>query len=219
MRAIVPPRASFPVEPEITSDQELNEALHEIGMLKAHGERQTAVFKLKLAELSDELQRSLKVSVQNEKKREDLEIVDHVKALEAAIEDYAKENRDKLLEKGKKSREFTHGKIAWVSVREGIEYVKGCDSKSAIKKLESTTQILAKFLKLMASVFFVGKLPLSLICEPKITLSTKKALEAYQQKKLTKRDLRNFDMKVVGGGKAERFEVKPHKVVLDSEAA
>lgn len=213
----LPARAAFPRNPKIDSDQELNEAVGEIGYMIAYEAYQKNQLKLRIDELTAEFQARLKVSVQKEKLP--LSISEYRNNLHAAVEKYCKKNRVKLLEDDKKSREFTHGTIGWRDTRAAIDFCEGYTASKVEKLLDSivTGGVLKRVRKLAASLFFVGTRPVSLVCEPKLAFSKTNAMKAYQDGKLKDEHLEAIGVQYVEA--SEDFYIKANDVALKSEAA
>lgn len=211
------PRAAFPANPKVNSDQELNEALHEIGYLTAVEAEHKAELKRRVEELTDEYQNRLSVGIGSEKKT--VPIAEHVNKLNQAIEKYCSKNRGKLLEGDKKSREFSHGTVGWREGKDRIDFCEGYSS-SKVEKLVDTTVaggVLKKIRKLLESLHFVGTRAVSLVCEPKLAFSKTNTLKAYKDGKLKDEHLDAIGVCFVAGD--EQFYIKPNDVALQSESA
>jgi len=212
----LPARAAFPRKPKIDSDQVLNEALHEIGYMDAYEAEQKAALKLRIDELTAEFQERLTIHAQKEKLP--MSIAEYRNSLNEAIEKYCTKNRVKILEDDKKSREFTHGTIGWRDSKAKIDFCEGYSGSKVEKLVDKivTGGVLKRVRKLLASLFFVGTRPVSLICEPKLSFSKTSTLKAYQDGKLKDEHLDAIGVCYVEPG--EDFYIKPNDVALISEA-
>ncbi len=210
------PPTEFTLDPTIENDEELGKAVGELLYMRHAHEQFQAAIKLQIAELKKQAEAGCSVDVRDAD--EPVSVGEYAEKLHAAIESYSRKNRAKLLERGKKSRDFTHGTIGWQKKPARIDIAAGKTSADVVQLIKDSAPSLIKRLRgVLASLSFMGTRQIALVAEPDIKLSKSNAQNAYDAKQLSDKHLKKIGLKYFPG--SEEFYVKPHKTPLKPEAA
>lgn len=207
------PAAIQPVE--IKSVDDLDAALKEWGELNSKEATLTQAVKLKVNTLLTECQQKMVVDVDGKQ----VSIEARRSALDAGVRQYCVPNKAKLLEGlSTKSRNLTHGTIAWRGVPQKLVDTDAAKPESTASKFIATLVAIArKAIKKVELTLFP-----ELMCTEVVSINVEwnrtLLFEKYKSGEITLAQLKTAGFDIEGGKEAEEtFSAKPTEVLVKSE--
>lgn len=147
--------------------------------------------------------------------KEALAIAEWRSQLEAAIEKYAKRNKDELLEEGKKSREFNHATLKWTKQKPSLKPLGDFTAAGNPKPLDKVITFLREALGRCADL--VGAFAARFL-DVKVAYRKTELLKAMRDKELTAAELRKIGYELDEGEDAFSIELKIDEVASTGAA-
>lgn len=179
--------------PKIESDESLELALAEFCRVDAVEKQVKARTSDATARIRQEYAESLVVSVGKEK---ELPLADWKESLEKAIEKYAKRNKARWIEDGKKSRDFNHGTIGWRKGKPSVQPIGDFTSAGDPGPLDQVIELIRKAMTACAKM--VGALRARFI-DVKVGYRKAELLKAIKDKELDPEELAKIGFEYQNG--------------------
>jgi phage host-nuclease inhibitor protein Gam len=193
----------------INSVAELDAALAELGRIAGLEQQLQAECNAELQRVTSNYQAKMVVFVDDEA----VAFTDRAAALMAQCEAYCVDHRDELLASGGKTRELTHGKIAWHAQKDALELIDTRDKEGWLSKVlgavvETVTSLLNRT-KAVAGI--------SLGQVVKVKYSFDKAEIRKAAGTLNKRQLASLGFKLVE--RPEKLTIEPTTALVEQHSS
>jgi phage host-nuclease inhibitor protein Gam len=158
----------------LTTQEDVNAALHELGWLKQRAEVVEAETKQGISQLKEQAARELMVEIDGET----LSCADRIAELGDAIEACWRRKAKKWLDPGSESKEFAHGKVGFRRAPDVVAFIGERDERTVLKTFAEKASIRTLIEKWLSA--FLGKLRLGEIIRLKYELDKDAIKQAWQ---------------------------------------
>lgn len=198
---------------QVTTDQELDDALAETARLEAKLDTLENQCNNEIAAAKSATQAKAVTLVDGSAVR----IPDRIRELYEGIAEYCRANKDTLIPnpKEKKSKAFTHGEIGWRAKRKSVQDVPTKEAEEAQQTLikRMITAVITLFMTI--SIKGLKAIRADRLFNVKIEIKKAAVLDLYQNEQITEEQLEILGLKVTGGEdelwiKASSVTVSPH---------
>jgi len=194
------PKRRLKAAPQITSRQELDDALAELSAIDTRKRKLAAELKKSIEHAKNGCEALQLVKVG----RSTVSFSDRSKELQAAVEAYCNAHRDELLEAGKKSLELTHATISWRQLPKSIGFVDGVDEAAVLAKFEQRS--LSKIVRACLATIAWISTNLGQFLSVSFSLDKKRILQGVTDGTITDEDLAEAGLVISGGD--DKFGLK-----------
>lgn len=204
-------------KPRVDSLETLDQALQELAWIAAREKEIKAACEQRVRLCKHQAAEQMVVEIG----RKTLTFAERRAALEEAVFAFCEENREVVLaDSGKKTREFTHGKVSWRKEPLRLQFVEGkaeADVMAAAdKKSELADGILGSLVKRLGRLRLTENIRASMLFNIKLTLNRSALLAAYKNGEITDKDLKALCLEAVEP-EEEVVTLKLHDYVVQTE--
>jgi len=192
--SIRPPKRRLGKEPTIQSLKDLGTAFDELSYLSSLRKQIDAVAQQQIVEITNKADSEKTTKIANAT----IPINDREGELFGLVRDYCEKNRDSILLDGKKSREFTHGKVSWANSKPMLAEDAGKKPADVLAKLEEQTQhdLTLIATNALAKVLLTDYVDLSDMISVRLTINKQKILQLHKDKLITDDELQELYLSI-----------------------